>query len=143
MATHPNVDRWNAHWELARQGDCSQGLDDMADDVILENGPGAGPWRRAIGKDDLALLMVEFFDALGGTFHQDGRCVYADDRVSINLVHETGKASGGDPFDNMAVWIARLRPDGGVERIWTVDLGAEHCEEFWRKNPGTPSKDFS
>ena len=28
------------------------------------------------------------------------------------------------------------------QRQWTVDLGAEHCEDFWQKNPGTPSKTF-
>jgi hypothetical protein len=37
----------------------------------------------------------------------------------------------------------RLRPDGTTERLWTVDLDAEHCEAFWQKNPATPSKAFS
>ena len=111
--------------------------------MIVENGPGAGPWHRAVGKDDVALMLLEFGGALGGTFHQDGRCVYADDRVSISLVHETGQSHSGDPFDNMAIWISRLRPDGKTERIWTVDRDAEHCEDFWRKNLGMPSKDFS
>ena len=143
MGTHPNLDKANATWESARQGDYSQGFDDLADDVIVENGPGAGPWHRAVGKDDVALMLLEFADALGGTFHQDGRCVYADDRVSISLVHETGQSHSGDPFDNMAIWISRLRPDGKTERLWTVDLDAEHCEDFWRKNLGMPSKDFS
>jgi hypothetical protein len=69
------------------------------------------------------------------TFRQDGRCVYADDRVSISLIHETGTAPGGDQFDNLAVYIGRLRPDGTTERIWTVDFDAEHCEAFWQKTP--------
>ena len=84
----------------------------------MENGPGAGPWHRASGKDDLALMLLEFAGSFGDTFHQDGRCVYADDRVSISLIHETGTAPGGD-------------------------LDAEHCEAFWQKNPATPSKGFS
>ena len=109
----------------------------------MENGPGAGPWHRARGKDDLALLLLEFASPLGETFHQDGQCVYADDRVAISLIHETGTAPSGDRFDNLAVYISRLRPDGQTERLWTVDLDAEHCEAFWAKNPGTPSKDFS
>jgi hypothetical protein len=86
---------------------------------------------------------MEFASALADTFHQDGRCVYADDRVSINLLHETGKSPSGDPFDNLAVYVNRLEPDGKTNRMWTVDLDAEHCEEFWRRNPATPSKDFS
>src|ERR1700733_6421889 len=49
----------------------------------------------------------------------------------------------GDRFDNTAVYTFRLRPDGQADRIWTVDLDAEHCEGFWQKNPGQPSKDFS
>jgi hypothetical protein len=141
MGAHPNLDRTNATWESVRRGDYT--LDDLSDDVIVENGPGAGPWHRAAGKDDVALMLLEFVGALGGTFHQDGRCVYADDRVSISLVQETGQSPNGDPFNNMAIWIGRLRPDGKTERLWTVDLDAEHCEDFWRKNPGMPSKDFS
>ena len=62
---------------------------------------------------------------MGEIFHQDGRCVYADDRVAISLIHETGTAPGGDRFDNLAVYISRLRPDGQTERLWTVDLDAE------------------
>jgi hypothetical protein len=109
----------------------------------MENGPGAGPWHRARGKDDLALLLLEFTSSLGDTFHQDGRCAYANDRVTISLIHETGTTPSGDRLDNLAVYINRLRPDGQTERLWTVDLDAEHCEAFGANNPGTPSKDFS
>ena len=143
MANHPNFDRAEAALEAARQGDYGTAFDVFADDVVVENGPGAGPWHRARNKDDLGLLLLEFTAALGETFHQDGRCIYADDRVSINLIHETGKASTGDVFDNMAVYISRLDADGKTNRMWTVDLDAEHCEEFWQRNPAKPSKDFS
>lgn len=109
----------------------------------MENGPGAGPWHRARGKDDLALLLLlEFASSLGETFHQDGRCVYADDRVAISLIHEIGTAPSGDRFDNLAVYISRLRPDGQTERLWTVDLDAEHCEAFWAKTPARPRRTF-
>ncbi len=143
MANHPNFDRTQAHLDAARQGDYVPWFDAFADDVLVENGPGAGPWHRARGKDNLALLLIEFAASLGDTFHQDGRCVYADNRVAISLIHETGTAPGGDQFDNLAVYVSRLRPDGQTERMWTVDLDAEHCEAFWQKSPGTPSKDFS
>jgi hypothetical protein len=143
MANHPNFDRANAALDAARQGDYGPAFDSFTDDVIVENGPGAGPWHLARGKDDLALLLMEFAAALGDTFHQDGRCIYADDRVSVSLIHETGKSATGDPFDNLAVYVSRLEPDGKTNRMWTVDLDAEHCDQFWKRNPATPSKDFS
>ena len=143
MTNHPNFDRLQAGLDAARQGDYTPATDALADDILMENGPGAGPWHRARGKEDLALLKLEFWSALGGTFHQDGRCVYADDRMAIALIHETGTAPGGDRFDNLAVYTFRVRPDGLIDRIWTVDLDAEHCEAFWQKNPGSPTKDFS
>ena len=143
ITTHPNFERAQAALDAARAGDYGPAFEGLADGVIIENGPGAGPWHRACGRDDLGLLLLEFSQALGDTFHQDGRCIYADDRVSINLIHETGKAPSGDDFDNLAVYVQRLLPDGTTDRIWTVDLDAEHCEEFWRRNTGKPSKDFS
>jgi ketosteroid isomerase-like protein len=143
MSNHPNLDRAQAALDAIRQGDPAPTFDLLADDIEWENGPGAGPWHRARGKDDWALMLMEFGASLGGTFHQDGRCIYADDRVAICLIHETGKATDGDQFDNLAVYTLRARPDGLVDRVWTVDLDAEHCEAFWQKNPGTPSKDFS
>jgi hypothetical protein len=69
--------------------------------------------------------------------------VFADDRVTINLIHETGKAPSSEPVDNQAVYVSRLRPVGEVDRLWTVDLDTEHREDFWARNPGMPSKDFS
>ena len=143
MSNHPNFDRTQAALDAIRQGDYAPGIDLWADDIQMENGPGAGPWHHARSKDDLLLMLMEFGAALDGTFHQDGRCIYADDRVAICLIHETGTAPGGDQFDNLAVYTFRARSDGQVDRIWTVDLDAEHCEAFWEKNPGTPSKDFS
>ena len=142
MTSHPNFDRTQAALNAARQGDYAPAFDAFTDDVLMENGPGAGPWHRARGKDDLALLLLEFASSLGETFHQDGRCVYADDRVAISLIHETGTAPGGDRFDNLAVYISRLRPDGQTERLWTVDLDAEHCEAFWAKTPARPRRTF-
>jgi hypothetical protein len=47
------------------------------------------------------------------------------------LVHETGTLPNGDIFDNRAIWISRISPEGQSERIWTVDLDSEKCESFW------------
>lgn len=143
MTNHPNLDRVQAMWDSVRKGEYGPAFDEFADDVVMVNGPGAGPWHRARGKEDLGLLMLEFVTALDGTFHQDGRCIYADDRAAISLVHETGKAPGGDLFDNLAVYVSRFDGDGRTDRVWTVDLDTEHCEEFWQRNEATPSRDFS
>ena len=35
-----------------------------------------------------------------------------------------------------------LRSDGQMDRIWTVDLDAEHGEAFWEKNPARPQRTF-
>ena len=143
MTNHSNFDRTQAVLDAVRKGDYAPVFDLYADDIRLENGPGAGPWHRGRGKDDMAVMLTEFAAFFGDTFHQDGRCVYADDRMAICVIHETGTAPGDDRFDNLAVYTFRLRPDGQADRFWTVDLDAEHCEAFWQKNPGTPSKDFS
>lgn len=143
MANHPNFDRTQAALDAAANGDYGPVFESFAENVIVENGPGAGPWHRAGSREDLALMLMEFSAALGDTFRQEGRCIYADDRVSINLIQETGKAPSGDSFNNLAVYVNRLLPDGTTDRLWTVDLDTEHCEEFWKKNTGVPSKDFS
>src|ERR1700751_4984882 len=123
-ATHdpPNFVRAQAASAASRLGDYAPTFDMLAEEIILENGPGAGPWHIARGKEDMALMLMEFSAALGDTFRQDGRCAYADDRMIINLIHETGTAPDGDEFDNLAVYVGRLRPDGQIDRMWTVDL---------------------
>jgi hypothetical protein len=62
------------------------------------------------------------------------------DAVLISLIREIGTAPGGDRFDNLAVYVGRLRPDGTTERLWTVDLDAEHCEAFWQKTQLHPRR---
>jgi len=71
----------------------------------------------------------ETWDAIGR-----GELAGLDDFRS-DLV-ETGTAPDGDAFDNMAIWISRLDPDGKTERIWTIDLDQEHCEGFWDRHIG-------
>lgn len=143
MDNHPNLARTQAALDAVRNGDYGSAFEALADEVVLENGPGAGPWHRAGTKQEVGLLLMEFAAALDDTFHQDGRCIYADDRVAISLIHETGAAASGDRFDNLAVYVQRLRPDGRIDRVWTVDLDTEHCEDFWKNNPAHPTRDFS
>ena len=69
MSNHPNFDRAQAVLDAVRKGDYGPNFDLYADDIVMENGPGAGSWHRARDKDDLALMLTEFAGFFGGTFH--------------------------------------------------------------------------
>ncbi len=132
-----------AVWDAAAAGDYGPAFDNLAEEVRIENGPGAGPWRRAQGKENLAQMLLELSAHYGDTFHMAGHCLHADSRCTIALVNETGKTPDGGVYGNLAVWVERRRPDGLIDSIWTIDLDAERCEEFWQAHPGVPSRDFS
>jgi ketosteroid isomerase-like protein len=53
---HPNFETTQAALDAARAGDYSLAFDSFTDDIVVENGPGAGPWHRATNKDDFARL---------------------------------------------------------------------------------------
>ncbi|MBS1837721.1 MAG: hypothetical protein JST64_08485 [Actinobacteria bacterium] len=130
---HPNLVKAQDTWDAVARGELGD-TDDFADDIVVENGPGAGPWRLVEGKDTFFEFVLTFIPYFDGSWHQDGTCIYADDRCTISLVRETGSAPDGDAFDNLAIWISRIRPDGTTDRIWTVDLDQEHCEAFWERH---------
>ena len=60
MSNHPKFDRTQAVLDAVRHGDHAPTFDLLAEDIAWENGPGAGPWHRACGRDDLALMLMEF-----------------------------------------------------------------------------------
>jgi len=130
---HPNLVKAQETWDALARGEIA-GLDDQADGIIVENGPGAGPWRVVEGKDAFVTFVMQFIPFFNGTWHQDGRCIYADDRCTISLVHETGTTPSGDTFDNMAIWVNRIDAEGQTDRLWTVDLDQEHVTAFWERN---------
>jgi hypothetical protein len=134
MADHPNMAKANETWDAVRRGELG-GLDDFTDDLVVDNGPGAGPWRHLEGKVAFFEFALKFIPFFQGTWHQDGQCVYADDRTTISVVHETGTAPSGDVFDNTAIWVGRLNAEGKTDRIWTTDIDHEACEAFWKRNP--------
>ena len=143
MTNHPNFDVTEAIHEANRNGDYGPAFETFADDIIVENGPGAGPWHRAGNKDDFTLMVLKFAAHFGDTFHQDGRCIYADDRVVISLIHETGMAAtNGDRFDNLAVYVSRMRPDGTCDRLNTVDLDAELASSSGSETRLNPLRTF-
>jgi ketosteroid isomerase-like protein len=135
MDKHPHFVATQGSWDALAAGDLVGALELLADEVVIDNGPGAGPWRHIEGKDAFIAMAMEFIPLFGDTWHQEGRCVYADDSMSIALVHETGTAPSGDGFDNMAVYVYRFGTHGMAERLWTTDLAHEALEEFWRRNP--------
>jgi SnoaL-like protein len=132
-APHPNLVKAQEVWDAIGRGELA-GLDDFTDDVAVENGPGAGPWRVLEGKEAFFTFVLQFMPFFKGTWHQDGRCIYADDRCTISLVHETGTGPEGDTFDNMAIWVSRIDADGKTDRLWTVDLDQEAVTDFWHRN---------
>ncbi len=136
---HPNLVKTQEIWDLVREDRAVEVLDSIADDIIIENGPGAGPWQHVSGKDAYVEMTLSFPALFEGTWNQDGRCIYADDIVAISLVHETGRLPNGDIFDNRAIWVSRINPEDQAERIWTVDLDSESCESFWERNQGLTS----
>jgi hypothetical protein len=143
MTSHPNFDRTQAALNAARQGDYAPAFDAFTDDVLMENGPGAGHWHRARGEGRPGAAAARVC-ALAGRDLPPRRPVRLCRRPRGYLADPRDRyRPERRPLDNLAVYISRLRPDGQTERLWTVDLDAEHCEAFWAKNPGTPSKDFS
>jgi ketosteroid isomerase-like protein len=131
---HPNFTRTQQSWDAVARGDFTQALDELADNLVVDNGPGAGPWRHVEGKDAYLTFVMQFVPFFEGTWHQEGQCLYADDSMSVALVRETGTAPSGDQFDNRAIWVTRFGTDGKIDRIWTTDLDHEAVEEFWRKH---------
>jgi hypothetical protein len=121
-----------AGWDSIAAGDVSSALDGLTPGVKMWHGPGAGPYAGyGEGIDRLVEMSMVFDQVFAGTWHQAGRCVYADDTCTVSLVHETGSAPDGATFDNRALWISRLDGEGKVDAMWTVDLDAEHVRAFW------------
>ena len=131
-----DMKRTQAVWDAFADGDPGPAVEAQTADIIFENGPGAGPWRRAEGRAAFFEMMAGFYPIFGESFRQVGTCVFANEQFTITLVAETGEhAKSGDVFDNRAIYVSRLDADGKTERVWTVDLDSEDMEQFWERNP--------
>jgi ketosteroid isomerase-like protein len=135
--TKSDVASVQALLDAAEAGDYGPVFETFDENIVVENGPGSGPWRHAEGRDEFANVLIAFSALFDGTFRQRGRCIYADDRVVINLIEESGSTATGDRFENLAVYVSRRAPESEdrVDRLWTVDLDTEDCLEFWARNP--------
>lgn len=131
-ASHPHLAAAQEAWDSLAAGDFVPLSTQTAPDVLMWHGPGAGPYAGpGQGTERFLEMIVYFADVFGGSFHQQGRCLHADDEVAVALVHETGTATDGAVFDNRALWISRYRPDGLVDAVWTIDLDHERMQAFW------------
>jgi hypothetical protein len=122
-------------WDALAEGDPGPIFDSLAEDVVVDNGPGAGPWRHVEGRDALAQVLIDLASRFREDWTQTGTVIFADDAMTVTLVQETGTALSGDKFSNLAVYVARYGTDVKVNRLWTVDLAHEDLEEFWLRNP--------
>jgi ketosteroid isomerase-like protein len=130
------VTRVQTVWDALLAGDFATVLESNADNVIYENGPGAGPWRRTDGKDEFVDMAMKFVPLFGDTWKQVGTCIFANDQFAVTLVAETGThAATGEAFDNRAVYMSRFDKEGKTDRVWTVDLDSEAMEAFWERVP--------
>jgi ketosteroid isomerase-like protein len=126
-------------WDVFASGDPGPLFDALAEDVVVDNGPGAGPWRHVEGRDALAEVLMNLTVQFRDDWTQVGTVIFADDSMTVTLVRETGTALSGEEFRNLAVYVARYGQDGKVNRLWTVDLAHEELEAFWARNPVSPS----
>ena len=117
-----NLDRATVQGLLdaAEAGDYGPVFESFAENIVVENGPGAGPWRHAEGRDEFANVLLEFAAVFNGTFHQRGRCIHADDRVVVNLIEERGSTPAGDTFENLTVWTAGSRETASLCRPTSI-----------------------
>jgi hypothetical protein len=100
-AAHRNMVKAQEAWDAAERGELG-GVDDFADAIVVENGPGAGPWRVVEREVALFTFVLQFMPFFEGAWHQDGTCISADDRCTVSMVEQTGTGPEGDEFDNMA-----------------------------------------
>lgn len=49
---HPNYRRTQDAWDTVARDDFASALGDLADTVVVDNGPGAGPWRHVEGEGE-------------------------------------------------------------------------------------------
>ena len=84
MTTHPNHIRVQEAWDAIDQGDLSPIGTMITPDVAMVHGPGAGPFAGpSEGVDRLLEMSLFFAEVFAGSFHQKGRCIYADDDWAI------------------------------------------------------------
>ncbi|MEJ2869113.1 nuclear transport factor 2 family protein [Actinomycetospora sp. OC33-EN08] len=127
---HPNLVRVRDAMAALADGDVEPTVALMAEDVVMVNDVGAGPWRELRGRDAVLGFWFAFAEFFGGTFAQEILAGWGFDDGVLLLIHEHGTTHGA-VFDNRAVYQMLLGPDGRCTELRTMDMDRAAIEAFW------------
>lgn len=135
MPEHPNAVRFRAAFDaLWTDGDMQPMIDNTADDHLWINDIGAGPWRHLQGKDESLAFALWWTDFFEGSFRHELIDVCASDDRVIEVLREVGEKEG-HVFDNLALYVYEIGPDGRATTLRTFDRDREAVDEFWSHFP--------
>jgi ketosteroid isomerase-like protein len=126
---HPNADMFMNDFAALAAGELAPLFDRTADDIVMVNDEGAGPWRELHGKEQVLDFWTRWTDLFDGTFRQDVTDVFGEDDRVVLFIHEHGTARG-QRFDNRAIYLVRIR-DGRYIDFRTMDTDREAVAAFW------------
>ncbi|TCK23017.1 nuclear transport factor 2 family protein [Pseudonocardia endophytica] len=131
LREHPNAVLVRERFAALNAGDVAPFYDAVREDFHNVNDIGAGPWHENHGRD----AFFGFFADFAGLFDDEpfGQEVLDvlgwDDRV-LTIVRETGVAQG-QRFDNRALYVLGVDPDGRYTSLYTTDMDQETIRRFW------------
>lgn len=135
MPDHPNAASrravFNAYWE---RGDMTPMIEATSPDYVWCNDEGAGPWRRLEGLAESTVFTIWWAEFFEGTFRHELLDVCASDDHVIEVLREVGEKDG-HVFDNVALYLYRLGPDGRYASVQTFDRDRGAIREFWSHFP--------
>lgn len=135
MTEHPNATRYRAIFDaLWTGGDIQPMLDSVAETYEWHNDIGAGPWRHLSGPAEAMAMGAWWTEFFEGTFRHEMIDVCASDDRVIEVLHEVGEKDG-HVFDNVALYVYELGPDGRAVSLRTFDRDRENVTEFWSHYP--------
>lgn len=141
MPDHPNAAArrsvFLAYWD---SGDVAPMLEATSPDYVWCNDEGAGPWRRLEGVGEAMVFAVWWAEFFGGTFRHELIDVCASDDHVIEVLREVGTREG-HVFDNVALYLYRLGPDGKYVSLQTFDRDRAAVHEFWSHYPDVMALD--
>ena len=131
LREHPNAVLVRERFAALNAGDVAPFYDAVREDFHNVNDIGAGPWHEHHGRDAFFAFFGEFaalFD--DEPFGQEVLDILGwDDRV-LTVVRETGVAQG-QRFDNRALYVLGVDPEGRYTSLYTTDMDQEAIRRFW------------
>ena len=86
MSEHPNFAKTQEGWDAVAAGDFATAFELVSDDIVVDNGPGAGPWRHLEGKEAFFAMAMQFVPYFQGTWKQEGRCIKNLKNLNLRLL---------------------------------------------------------